>query len=156
MTEERNEQNERDGRKELEDTFREAVARSCGGEAQRLNQMLAPSFVSCGEDGTVTLSFGISEWELNPRSELHGGAIAAMFDLALGIVTRCVSKHDSIATTDMSISYLRRVERDDSILITIKVQKNGRQMVRLYGEAHSGKTGKIVASAQCSYMNLEG
>ncbi len=142
--------------KELEELLREAVSRSCGGEEQRLNQMLDPSFQSCGDDGTITLSFGIDEWELNPRGELHGGAIAAMFDLALGIVTRCVSRKDNIATTDMSISYLRRVERDDTILITIKVQKNGRQMVRLYGEAHSGKTGKIVASAQCSYMNLEG
>lgn len=122
----------------------------------RLNEMLAPTLSDCSaEQNTMTVRYQIFSWELNPRGELHGGSLASMFDVALGLTARCASRSMQVATTDLSISYLRRVEADDAVLIQTKVQKNGRFMTRITAEARSEKTGKTVATAQCSYAVLQ-
>ena len=149
------ENNMSDKQKEWERRFRTSLISASKGQEKRLNHMLAPQFIACSyEEQTVTIAFTVYEWEWNPRSELHGGSIAAMFDLSLGIAARCTSGAFQVATTDMSISYLRRVAGDDTVLMTIKIQKNGRQMMRFSGEARSKKTGKTVATVQSSYMIL--
>lgn len=125
------------------------------GGKERLNEMLAPTLLNCSaEQNTITLRYQIFPWELNPRDELHGGSLASMLDVALGLTARCASRSMQVATTDLSISYLRRIERDDAVLIQTKVQKNGHFMTRITAEAYSEKTGKIAATAQCSYAVL--
>lgn len=126
-----------------------------GGGEQRLNEMLAPTLAACdAANGTMTLRYQVVPWELNPRGELHGGSLASMLDVALGLTARCASRSMQVATTDLSISYLRRVEADDAVLIQTKVQKNGHFMTRITAEAYSEKTGKVIATAQCSYAVL--
>lgn len=154
--ERRQEAREQEARQlEWENTLKASISQICGNTEMRLNQMLAPRFVKSDcRDQSLTVAFEIDEWEKNTRGELHGGTIAAMFDLVLGITAHCASLAHQAATADMSISYLRRVDGDDTILMTILVRKNGRQMIRLSGEARSKKTGKAVAMVQSSYMVL--
>lgn len=138
-----------------EEWLRESVDKTRASSENRLNQMLKPEFESCDyEAQTVDLRFELEDWEMNPRGELHGGSIASMFDVALGITARCASRSKQVATTDISVSYLRRVEADDTVYIKTKVQKSGKLMTRITAEAMSGKTGKVVATAQSSFMVL--
>lgn len=134
----------------------EAINHALNGRENRLNQMLAPRYETCDfENQTITLVYSLYDWEMNPRGELHGGIIASMFDVSLGITARCACQCPQIATTDISVSYLRRVEADDTIRIVTKVQKSGKLMVRITAEAYSDKTGKVVATAQGSFMVLK-
>ena len=135
-----------------ETRFRAVIDAVCE-EKGRMDQLLNPKYEDCSfAEQYLSMSFGIEEWELNPRGELHGGAIAAMFDLALGLSASCTSSSRSLATTDIAVSYLCRVKADDRVNIKCRIQKSGKRMIRITAEAFSLKSGATVATAQGSYM----
>lgn len=53
----------------------------------RLNNMLDPFVLGYQEDDQSSeILFCTQEWEKNQRDEIHGGAIASMFDTAMGVI----------------------------------------------------------------------
>jgi uncharacterized protein (TIGR00369 family) len=101
--------------------------------------------------GTVTASATPQPSHENPFKVVQGGFAATVLDIALGLVSISVLTGDaeSVATTDLSVRYLRSIRgEDETMTITASAIHAGRKSVvaeaklldsagKLYALAHS-------------------
>ena len=93
------------------------------------------------------------EEHLNPYGGVHGGFIGIVFDTALGMASASVcEKH--IATTDMSVSYLRALW-GNKFRVTCDYDHMGEHMIHGIGKMIDEKTGKVCATCLISYAILD-
>ena len=132
----------------------------------------------------ISIEFETLKWQINERGGIHGGAIAGMFDTALGVVANfaagtipvvqeCSDQsvdspiaratqatgHNAVraseaATVEMNISYIRPVEFGQHTVIDTYIVKIGRTMIRLRGEMFCRESGKLVAAASGLWLPL--
>ena len=91
---------------------------------------------------------------INPHGNIHGGAIAGMFDTAFGVVANFTAGENEATTTDMTISFLRGVEYGMDLEMTVYIVKAGRSLIRQRAELKDAATGKLLASGSGSWMPL--
>ncbi len=124
-------------------------------QRDKVNGMLSPELVSCDEENRIiTLSYKAKDWERNVRDELHGGAVAAMFDLSMGGTMVVFYGGIQITTVELSISYIRPFVDDEYLFVT-EIIHPGRKLARVQSKAISKKTGKIAATSTGTFMPLE-
>ncbi len=122
-----------------------------GGFDERMQAQLE----SCDyEEQTVTYSFPTLSWQINEKGGIHGGAIAGMFDTALGVVANFTAGENEATTTDMTISFLRGVEYGMRLRMKVYIVKAGRSLIRQRAELTDAATGKLLATASGSWMPL--
>ena len=119
------------------------------------DEQMQCSLVGCDyENQTVTYGFPTLPWQINEKGAIHGGAIAGMFDTALGVVGNFTAGENEAATTDMTISFLRGVEFGMELEMTVYIVKVGRSLIRMRAELNDKETGKLLASASGSWLPL--
>ncbi len=119
------------------------------------NSLLKPTFVSANnEQNSFIIQYELQPWQLNPRGELHGGIVSALFDLGMGYGAVAMSGGFSVATADLTIGFLDRVDGADKILVEVTIQKAGKLLIRMRADATSLQTGKIVATAVGTFVPL--
>ncbi len=106
------------------------------------------------ENQTVTYSFPTLTWQINEKGGIHGGAIAGMFDTALGVVANFTAGENEATTADMTISFLRGVEMGMELELTVFIIKAGRSLIRMRGELREKSAQKILATALGSWVPL--
>ncbi len=138
----------------MKDKFQKIMNSITENAEHRMNAMLAPEV--CGYDKekmTSTIRFEKKEWEQNQRGELHGGAVAAMFDTAMGVSVAAFSEND-VTTADLSMSYIRPF-RGQAFRFESEVIHLGRTLVRVSSKAYDEATGKCLASATSNFVRLK-
>ena len=121
-------------------------------EASRMNAMLDPRFLGCDTDTmTVEVRYEAKDWEKNHRNELHGGVVAAMFDTAMGISLLSISDHDSVATSDLDVSFIRPFT-GASFIFEVNIIRIGRTLARVRALAKDEATDKLLASATSNFV----
>ena len=111
--------------------------------------------VSCDyEEQTVTYAFETQKWQINEKGGIHGGAIAGMFDTAMGVVANFTAGENEATTTDMTVSFLRGVDYGMELLLKVYIVKAGRSLIRQRAELTDAATGKLLATASGSWMPL--
>ncbi len=105
----------------------------------------------------------VEKWMENPRKELHGGVCATFFDTVTGIAAiasvRVKKENDAadkndVATVDLYTNFVSRMPNDQTLVITTRVLKNGRQFIRFESQARSKETGKLIATCMANYVAL--
>ena len=121
-------------------------------EPGRMNSLLSPEPISCDPiTETSKIRYVAQNWERNHRGELHGGAVAAMFDTSMGMSLLAFTDHYSVATADLSVSYIRPF-LGESFIFEVNVIRAGRSMARLRAVAKDEATDKILASATSNFV----
>lgn len=139
--------------KKFEDALRDLPAELQKKQKGRINAMLDPEFISCDpQELTVTLRFSVDHWQINRGGTLHGGILAAMFDLTFGALTRAALDSDFVPTVEMSTTYIRPVMADDMVLIEVRILNKGKQLTHLFGEAFIEKSGKKAAAGKGMFI----
>ena len=119
------------------------------------DEMMNVRLVGCNyEEKSVTYAFPTQKWQVNEKGGIHGGAIAGMFDTALGVVANFTAGENEATTTDMTISFLRGVEYGMELELTVYIVKAGRSLIRQRAELTDAATGKLLATASGSWMPL--
>ncbi len=114
--------------------------------------------INCGTDGKdvryhAEFIYEPREEHLNPYGGVHGGFIGIVFDTALGMASASVcEKH--IATTDMSVSYLRALW-GKKFRVTCDYDHMGAHMIHGIGKMIDEKTGRVCATCLISYAILD-
>lgn len=78
---------------------------------------------------TLTLTFPLRSWMLNPKGMLHGGIMTTMLDMAMGMLARYERKANLVSTVSLSVDFLRPV-RADTATVSAHVRKAGRSCLR--------------------------
>lgn len=121
---------------------------------ENMNSLLAPEPRDFDEKRmTAEVGFRRYGWETNERGEIHGGAISAMFDTAMGMTVLAFSDSENISTADLNVSFIRPF-LGESYLFKTEIVHPGRNIVRVRAIAYDEKSGKPLASATANFVHL--
>lgn len=140
----------------LEEHGRYAVWEVENQQQGRINNMMEPKFHSCdAEKGTLTFRFPVLSWEGNRVGNIHGGALASIFDFTIGALARFYAGEHFVPTISLDMKYVRPAKVGDYLLVTASKVNAGRRIIQLTCEAVNEETGKLVATAASVYMNVD-
>ena len=106
------------------------------------------------ERGTVAATATPSEQHYNPFGIVQGGFAATVLDIALGLVSITVLEDDaiSVATTDLSVRYIRSIRVEaGTLFIRANVVHAGRQTIVSEAFLESDE-GKLLATSQSTSL----
>lgn len=137
----------------MERVLRAAYVRKDGVEAERIYEKLTPNFVSCDSRAqSVTVSFVAEEWMLNPQDTLHGGIYTTAMDMTMSVLSRYVRKIRGTATVQLSVNFIRPINKGETFIITATADHNGRRSSVIRAELIAEATGKLAATASGVFM----
>lgn len=113
-----------------------------------LENFLNPEIVEISE-GKVIYEIKIMDKHCNIYGYIHGGALASIADVVMGV--SCVTLGKRIVTTDMSISYIKNVSAGSTITAVGEVTSNGNNMMRGVCKIFDEQE-QLLVQAQASYF----
>lgn len=136
----------------MEKIFQEILSHIKHPSELRLNNMLDPFFLGADEEEkTADILFCTQEWEWNQRKEIHGGAIASMFDTAMGVTAAAFHERRNVSTADLQVSFIRPF-LSGAFIFTTQITSLGRTLIRATCVAREKQSGKIVATASGTFV----
>ena len=136
----------------MEERFQKALEMIKGPYELRLNNMLAPYMLSCDEEKrTSQILFLTKDWEKNQRDEIHGGAIAAMFDTAMGVTAFAFRGENGVSTADLQVSFIKPFLKGAFIFYT-EITSMGNTLIRATCVAREKESNLIVATASGTFV----
>lgn len=100
-------------------------------------------------EGKITYSMKINEEHSNVYGFVHGGTLASISDVAMGV--SCFTLGKRVVTIDMSISYIKNTPTRSTLTAVGKVISKGNSIMRAVGEIFNEKHQLLVRS-QASYF----
>jgi uncharacterized protein (TIGR00369 family) len=106
------------------------------------------------EAGKVTVDFLIREEMTNPIGGLHGGAVAAMLDEALGTAVFSLGNAHFYATVNLSIDYLDTAYLGETVTVRARVVRQGKNIVNVEGRVYNAHH-KLLAKASANLVRTK-
>lgn len=101
------------------------------------------------EEGYAELEMTVEEEHLNLIKIVHGGILASIADIAMGIA--CISCKKKVVTTEMNISYVRSVGVNSKLIAKASVDNNGNNLMRTSCSVFS-EDGKLLVKAMGTFF----
>lgn len=137
----------------MEEVIRQAVKMGCRN-AEFFDTMITPEFVDCDFGGmAVTLAYQIKKWELNPAGTLHGGIIAAIFDVSMAALILPYAGGFA-PTINLEVKFIKPVKEGDTLVVKAAIVSFGKNMVHAEAKAYS-KTGDALSSTGTGIYSLK-
>lgn len=104
-------------------------------------------------DGTCAMWLPLKEHHLNPGGIAHGGVLATLLDMAIGLALRTtLGPRGAHVTTNLSINYLRAAMPGEICARGTSVHAGGRLS---FGEGTlSDAAGRVLARGTASFLNV--
>lgn len=100
-------------------------------------------------DGVAVVEMTVSNPLQNAQGMAHGGALATLCDLAMGLA--CVTKGKMVVTTDLSISYLRAAKVGSILTAKGEVLKDGKNLLRAMTRVYD-ESGNLIVDARATFF----
>ena len=118
-----------------------------------INAGMSPELSGCDPDaGWVELKYPVAEWMRNLRGSVHGGAVCAMFDNAMGALAWCVAGGRPCPTITLQTSFVRPLTVGTIVHVRASLTSGGRTLS--YTEAKlwmEGEEDRVLATATGVY-----
>ena len=143
---------------ETEQAFMEKVLRGVFAEKSdelqnRVNDKMAPQFAGCSaEDRSLSISFGVQEWMLNPNGTLHGGILTTAVDIGMSVLARYFAKKRIMVTAQLSMNFLRAIRPEDIFTVHVVADHTGRRSTVVHAWVSIGDSAKHAATATAVLM----
>lgn len=140
-------------RKDIGESFADTIRLISETNPGNMNSLMHPVVTAYDEYArTSAIRYEVSDWELNQRGQVHGGAISAMFDISMGVSVAVFARRD-VTTAEMAISYIRPFVgkafdfRTDVVYL-------GKKLARVECRAYSVDTGKLAATSHATFAYI--
>lgn len=143
---------------ETEQAFMEKVLSAVFAEKSeemrnRVNDKLDPQFAGCSvEDRSLSVSFGVQEWMLNPNGTLHGGILSTAVDMCMSVLSRFFTKRRNMVTAQLSMNFLRAIRQEDIFTVHVVADHVGRRSVIVHAWVSVSSSEKHAATATAVLM----
>ena len=145
-----------EGQMLMEDHVEKTMYQNNIEQEEQINGMMKCSAGGCSfDDQSIVFEFPIEKWQTNRVGQLHGGIICTAFDLSIAALARFFIGENFAPTVSLNVNYIRPAREGATLVVTARVTSIGRRLTHLTGEAHSKKTGKVIASASSVYINVD-
>lgn len=117
-----------------------------------LGELLGIEIDRADDDG-ATVSMEVGDDHLNSAGTVHGGALATLVDVAMGMaVFQGTDEDERPVTVEMKVNYLEGGGRG-KLTSTAKVRRRGNRFTVL--EAEVEQDGQVIAFATGTYTTIE-
>ncbi|HMQ53853.1 MAG TPA: PaaI family thioesterase [Anaerolineae bacterium] len=106
------------------------------------------------EAGKLTVDFLVREEMTNPIGGLHGGAVAAMLDEALGTAVFSLGTPHFYATVNLCIDFLGTAQLGETVTVQTEVVRQGSNIVNVEGRVYNA-TGKLLTKASANLVRIK-
>lgn len=96
------------------------------------------------EEGQLAIEFTVREEMTNPMGILHGGAMAAIIDDAIGTTTFSLGQENFYTSVNLVIDFLASARQDEVITARTRIIRAGKTMVNVECEVWN-TSGKLLA-----------
>lgn len=118
-----------------------------------LNDCLDLEFLSCSwEQRTLTLLFRTKPWMLNSGGNMHGGMIATVCDLTMGLLACYVKGSFSCVTVHLGMEYLRGISSESDVIVEARVEKAGRNLLFMSAKVYRLPDREVASIASAEFM----
>ena len=100
------------------------------------------------EKGSITYQIKIANKHSNMYGFIHGGTLASISDVAMGV--SCITLGKKIVTIDMSTSYIKNAPTGSTVTATGKVISSGKTVMRAVCEIFCEQ--QLLVRSQASYF----
>ncbi len=101
------------------------------------------------KEGEVTYTSKIIDKHCNMYGFVHGGTLASISDIAMGVA--CITHGKRVVTIDMNVSYIKNTPVGSTITAIGSVISNGRTIMRASGEIYNAQK-QLLVKSQASYF----
>ncbi len=125
-----------------------------------LNALLNPQLYSLDEKNReIIIEFKLEDWHTNTVGNLHGGMMASMCDLSMGIMAQhiCYNVGGQFSpTTSLNMTYLKVITRDEPVRVKVKLMSEGKSLINLRAEIYTEdlKTPKALANGTYKVLKI--
>lgn len=98
--------------------------------------------------GKAVYHMKIKDLHSNIYGFIHGGTLASVADIAMGV--SCITLGKRVVTLDMNISYVKNAPTGSTITAVGEVISDGRTIMRTAGQIYHGQ--QLLARSQASYF----
>ena len=143
---------------ETEQAFMEKVLRGVFAEKSdelqnRINEKMEPRFAGCSaEERSLSISFDVQEWMLNPNGTLHGGILSTAVDIGASVLARYFAKKRIMVTAQLSMNFLRAIRPEDIFTVHVVADHTGRRSTVVHAWVSIGDSAKHAATATAVLM----
>jgi uncharacterized protein (TIGR00369 family) len=94
----------------------------------------------------------IREAHLSPAKRVHGGVVAAFFDISLGAaVFTTMNPYDFCSTVELKVNYLRPIDLGDFLRSKTQVVFRGKKLCVVHGFIYRNRDKEPVAMATATF-----
>ncbi|MBQ6386495.1 MAG: PaaI family thioesterase [Lachnospiraceae bacterium] len=117
------------------------------------NEHLDPEFRSCSvEEKTLRLLYHMKPWMLNTGGSMHGGIIASLSDMSMGLLARYFKGSSECVTVHLGVEYLHGIAPESDVIVECKAEKVGKRVIFLTSKVYVAESGKLAAIATAEFM----
>ena len=137
----------------MEAVFRAFSAGWPAEQAGRISAMCRPGFVGCSfEDKSLCLSYVVQDWMRNYADVMHGGVVATVFDLTMGLLSCFCTGGLLTPTTNMQVTFLRPIPAGETLLVEAVCDMSGKTLFAATAKARlASAPDKVTATASAAF-----
>ncbi len=124
-----------------------------------LNYFLNPQLNSIDEKNReIILEFELKDWYMNTVGNLHGGMMASICDVSMGVLAQHICYNTGglfSPTTSLNMTYLNVIKREDNIKVKVKLMSEGKSLLNLRAEIYVNDNEKPATLANGTYKVLK-
>ena len=123
------------------------------GKGNQFNDRMKPRFCSCNaESRSLSISFCAEEWMLNPHGTLHGGISSTAVDIAMGVLTRFLTKRRNVVTVQLNLNFLKAIQCGETFTVHVVADHVGRRSVMSHAYVTTEASDKPAITATGVFM----
>ena len=146
---------EMDMQAKLDEHARKTLHENNNLQHDQINGMMRSEYHYCSyENGELSYSFPVQEWQANRAGMMHGGIMCTAIDMTVAALARFYAGEDYAPTISLDVKFIRPAKVGDIINVKAQIVSDGRRISHLTATVESQETRKLLASAASVYMNI--
>lgn len=142
-------------KKEVIAFFKQNLGTKASEHLQGFGAWLNATIQDVNDEGDLTLEFEVREEMLNPMGTIHGGALAAILDEAMGMQLFVKSNEDdAYFALNIAVDFVKNAKFGEKLNVQTEVVRIGRNTANLKSVIRNTKN-EVVAQGSSNFLKVK-
>ena len=130
------------------------IGKNCAGHIEGFGAWLNARILDVKGNGDVLLEFDVREEMLNPMGTIHGGALAAILDEAMGMQLFVKSSDEDVFfALNISVDFVKNAKLGEQLTVSTEVVRIGKKTANLKSVIWNSKN-EVVAQGSSNFLKV--
>lgn len=135
--------------------LKENIGKSSADHITGFGAWLNATIADVKDNGDVTLEFEVREEMLNPMGTIHGGAIAAILDEAMGMQLFVKSSdEDAFFALNISVDFVKNAKLGEKLFVKTELVRLGKSTANLKSHIYNSRN-EVIAHGSSNFLKVK-